>query len=412
MIPQRPSPPLLSLLVAATLIVHGEAPKPGEATAAKPAKALASPIGLSTEDWAYSRGDSAMRGLSPTRLQFPLKLLWQKQLTEKPKGQAEMLLSSAVVRSGKVYLGAKDGGFHCLQLADGLPLWSHRAQGAFDGSAALAGNLVVAGCQDGFVYAWNADSGKLAWKFETQAEIHASANVWTDGKTSELRILIGSYDYKVYCLNAADGKKIWEAETGYYINGGVAIDEDKVVFGGCDSVLHVHDASSGRELRQIEVGAYIGNNVAISDGVVYVSHYGNRVAAYSINDGAKIWEYGEREFEFYAAPTVGLNRILCGGRDKRFHAIDRRSGSRLWEFRCRDRIDSSAVLCGAHSAVFGSDDGHLYALDIDQGEELWQYEIGAPIKSSPAVAGGRVLVGADDGILYCFGSPATADKTK
>ena len=37
------------------------------------------------------------------------------------------------------------------------------------------------------------------------------------------------------------------------------------------------------------------------------------------------------------------------------------------------------------------------------GKALWSYEIGEPIESSPAVAGGRVVVGGNDGGVYCFG---------
>jgi outer membrane protein assembly factor BamB len=365
-----------------------------------------------TGEWVHSRGNEAMTGLSPVELRFPLELAWQHQMMEKPKGQAEMLVSSAVVRAGKVYAGCKDGKFQCLNLTNGEKIWEVEAKGAFDGAAAFAGDLVVVGCQDGFVYAWNSDSGKEAWKYETDAEIHAAANVWTDPKTQIQKILIGSYDYKVYCLDAKTGKQDWAAETGYYINGGSAVGDGMVVFGGCDSVMHVHDVTTGKEVRQIEVGSYIGNNVAISDGVIYVSHYGNRVGAYSLNDGAKIWEYGEREFEFYAAPAIWEKTVFCGGRDKRFHAIDRTTGKALWEFRCRDRIDSSAVICAGKVALFGSDDGYLYALDVKDGKEVWQNEIGAPIKASPAVAGEYVIVGADDGSLYAFKSAVTPAATK
>lgn len=360
-------------------------------------------------EWIHSRGNEAMTGLSPVELRFPLELAWQHQMMTKPKGQAEMLVSSAVVRAGKVYAGCKDGQFRCLDLKTGEKKWEAVGKGAFDGAAAFAGELVVAGCQDGFVYAWNADTGKEVWKYETDAEIHAAANVWTDPKTQEQKILIGSYDYKVYCLDAKTGKQVWAAETGYYINGGSAVGDGMVVFGGCDSVLHVHDVITGKEVRQIEVGSYIGNNVAIADGVIYVSHYGNRVGAYSLTDGAKIWEYGEREFEFYAAPAIWEKTVFCGGRDKRFHAIDRTTGAQRWEFRSRDRIDSSAVICAGKVALFGSDDGYLYALDVATGKEAWQYEIGAPVKTSPAVAGDYVIVGADDGVLYAFKSAAASN---
>jgi eukaryotic-like serine/threonine-protein kinase len=359
-------------------------------------------------DWIHSRGSESMTGLSPIELRFPLELAWQHSMMEKPKGQSEMLVSSAVVRSGKVYVGCKDGQFRCLDLAKGDKLWQAEGKGAFDGAAAFAGDLVIAGCQDGFVYAWNADTGKEVWKYETDAEIHAAANVWTDPATQVQKVLIGSYDYNVYCLDAKTGKKDWAAETGYYINGGSAIGDGMVVFGGCDSVLHLHDVKTGKEARQIEVGSYIGNNVAIADGVIYVSHYGNRVGAYSMADGAKVWEYGEREFEFYAAPAIWEKSVFCGGRDKRFHAIDRTTGEKLWEFRSRDRIDSSAVICAGKAALFGSDDGYLYALDVKDGKELWQYEVGAPIKTSPAIAGDYVIVGADDGNVYCFKSAPAA----
>ena len=91
-----------------------------------------------------------------------------------------------------------------------------------------------------------------------------------------------------------------------------------------------------------------------------------------------------------------------GGRDKRFHAIDRVTGAQLWEFRARDRIDSSAVICAGKVAIFGCDDGYIYALDLKTGKEVWHNEIGAPVKTSGAIAGDYVIFGADDGVLYVF----------
>ena len=106
------------------------------------------------------------------------------------------------------------------------------------------------------MYAWNAETGKEAWKFETEAEIHAAANVWTDPETKTQHIIIGSYDYNVYSLDAKTGKKEWAAETGYYINGGAAVGDGKVVFGGCDSVLHVPDWKTGKEEKHCSLYTY------------------------------------------------------------------------------------------------------------------------------------------------------------
>lgn len=358
-------------------------------------------------DWIYSRGNPEMTGVSPGELRLPLELAWQYKSMDLPKGQSEMLVSSAVVRNGKVYAGNKDSKFFCLDLATGKPLWTATVnKAAFDGAAGFSGDLVIAGSTDCFVYAWNAETGKEAWKFETMGEVHAAVNVWKDPASGKDRVFIGSHDNMLYCLDAATGQKLWEAETGNYVNGGSAIADGKVVFGGCDAILHVHDAATGKELKQVEVGNYIGNNVAIASGIAYVTHYGNRVGAYDLTTATKVWEYGEREFEYYAAVALHDKYVIAGGRDKRIHGIDRATGKGLWEFRCKDRVDSSPLICAGKTVIVGSDDGFVYALNLEDGKEQWKYEIGAPVRTSAAVAGDYILFGADDGVLYCFKNAA------
>jgi eukaryotic-like serine/threonine-protein kinase len=355
-------------------------------------------------DWPYTRANAQMTGVSSVQIHPPLTSAWTFKTVKDLKGRPEMMLSSPVVKSGRVYIGNKDGDFFCLDLQTGKELWKASApKGGFEGAAGFSGDLVIAGSIDGFIYAWNAATGAPVWKFETEGEVHAASNIWKDPASGQERVFIGSHDYKLYCLDPKDGKKVWDAETGYYINGGSAVSVDgKITFGGCDAVLHVHDALTGKEVKQIEVGAYIGNNVAIADGVAYVSHYGNRVGAYSLADGRRIWEYGERDFEYYAAPAIWDKIVVVGGRDKRLHGIDRVTGKGLWEFKARDRIDSSAVICAGQIAVFGADDGYLYAVEIKEGHQVWQYEVGAPIKTSPAIAGDMIIVGADDAVVYAF----------
>jgi eukaryotic-like serine/threonine-protein kinase len=357
-------------------------------------------------DWVFTRGNPEMTGISLAQLKLPLEQVWEFRTMPVEKARGDMLVSSAVVRAGKVYFGNKEGDFYCLELETGKQLWKVSApKGSFDGAAAFSGDLVIAGSTDVHVYAWNADTGKEVWKYETEGEIHAAANVWRDPATQQERLFIGSYDYKLYCLEPQTGKLIWSAETGYYINGGSAVSkEGKIVFGGCDSVLHVHDAATGKEEKQIEIGAYIGNNVALDEGNAYVAHYGNRVGAYSLAAGVKLWEYGDRDFEYYAAPAVTEQWVIAAGRDKRLHGLDRATGKQQWEYRCRDQIDSSPLICGNELVLFGCDDGCIYGIQLADGKELWKAEIGAAVKASPAVAGPWLIIGADDGVLYAYRS--------
>ena len=56
--------------------------------------------------------------------------------------------------------------------------------------------------------------------------------------------------------------------------------------------------------------------------------------------------------------------------------------------------------------IVNSNDERLYVIALKDGRELWNYEIGQPVASSPAVLEGKIIVGSEDGRVYCFGAPA------
>ena len=359
-----------------------------------------------SQDWPKARGGEAMTGVSPAKLNFPLELAWSFSAGDKAK--REGVIAEPLVQAGKVYVGSQSGRFYCVDLATGKEVWKVEKEGFFEGHAGLSGDLVIVGCGDGFVYGFNKADGKEVWKYETDGEVHAGVNIWT-GADSKARALVGSYDNKLYCLDAATGTKLWEYETANYVNGGAAVFDNQTAFGGCDGTLYILDMVTGKEVKKIEIGAYIGNNIAVDKGVAYITHYGNRVVAYALADGAKLWEYGDREFPYYAAPAVTEGWVVAAGRDKRVRGLERQKGEEKWVFRTRGDVDSSPLICGGEHVLFGSNDGFFYAATLSKGEEVWRYEVGAPVKTAPAVAGDFVLVGADDGNIYCFKNGKAAE---
>lgn len=350
-------------------------------------------------DWPLVRGDAAMTGRSATRLVLPLQFGWSTGIGDKAK--KEGVVATPITHGGRVYVGAQNGRFACLELETGKIVWQVEKKGFFEGAAAVADGLVIAGCGDSFIYAWKAADGKEAWKFETGGEVHAGMNLWKDAKGGVFA-LVGSYDNRLYSLDALTGKKAWDFETSNYINGAVAIYDGQVAFGGCDGMLYLLDIRTGKEIRKIEVNSYMGNNIAADQGAAYVAHYGNKVAAFSLADTRQLWEFGDRDFPYYAAPAVSGNWVIAGSRDKRVYGIDRAKGEQKWVFRTRGDVDSSPVICADKHVIFGSNDGFLYAANLADGAEVWRYEIGAPVKAAPAVAGDWILVGSDDGGVHAF----------
>ena len=164
------------------------------------------------------------------------------------------------------------------------------------------------------------------------------------------------------------------------------------------------DAANGNETRALEIDAYIAGTVASEKGVAYFGHYGEAFVAIDTTTGKKKWEYQWREFPYFAAPAIGSDRVVFGGRDKHVHCVDKSTGASLWRFATRGRVDSSPVIVG-NRVVVGSDDGRLYLVDLDSGKKIWSYELGKAIQSSPAVSNGWVYIGCEDGSLYAFGPP-------
>jgi outer membrane protein assembly factor BamB len=42
-------------------------------------------------------------------------------------------------------------------------------------------------------------------------------------------------------------------------------------------------------------------------------------------------------------------------------------------------------------------------LDFYSGAKVWEFDAGAALSASPAIASGRIVIGSQDGRLYCFG---------
>src|SRR5215213_9493092 len=101
------------------------------------------------QDWPMARGNAEMTGTTPVALHFPLELAWNFKTSDK---RGEGVVATPVVKGGKVFIGGQGGRFYCLDLATGKEVWKVEKKGFFEGHAAFAGDLVIAGCGDAFVY--------------------------------------------------------------------------------------------------------------------------------------------------------------------------------------------------------------------------------------------------------------------
>jgi len=346
--------------------------------------------------WPIFRGDNNLSGFTSEQLPDNPALLWTFD-------SGSEIVSSAVMDSASVFIGALDGKMYSLNIQDGQKKWEFDSGDEIEASALLVKNTIYFGNLTGDFFAINSTDAKLLWKGSLKSAIHGSANCerLEDGR---LLILVGGYNNKMHCFDAEKGTLLWAFETDGYINGAPAVYENKAAFGGCDEKLHVLSVTDGEKAAVINAGSYVPGSPALLGGTAYLGHFNNEVMSININTEQINWKFkdGKNKGPFFSSPAVSKDRLVIGSRNGLIYCLDRTSGKKIWTFRTQDEVDSSPVI--AHDKVIsGSADGRLYILDLESGEKIWHYEIGAEIIGCPAVSAGMIIIGADDGRLYAFG---------
>lgn len=355
---------------------------------------LIHPIGqsqASSGDWLSFRGNPQLTGVATGELPEDLELLWIFE-TE------DAIESTAAIAAGTVYVGSLDGYLYAINLENGGLKWKYQVSGEIKSSPTVFGNVVYFGDGMGVFHAVDAETGESRWTFEAEAEIISSANVAQD------RLLFGSYDQFLYCLSAEDGSLVWKFETEGYVHGTPAIVNGAVVVSGCDGYLRLINIADGVEQQKIALGDYVAASPAILNNRAYAGTFGNQVLCAGLEGSEILWwyEHPERHFPFYASAAVTADIVVIGGRDKMVHALQSQTGQPLWTYPAKSRVDSSPVIVGER-VFFGTIGGEFVALNLDSGEKVWDFVIGAAIIASPSVVTGKLVIGADDGRIYCFG---------
>lgn len=204
------------------------------------------------------------------------------------------VISSPVVSGDTVYVGSTDHMLYAIGREAGTVKWKFETGSRVTSSPAVWNGLVYFASYDGFFYAVDTATGKRKWKFQTGGErrfrakrIHGSQPVaetmpdpfdfyLSSPVVSGGAVYFGSGDGNVYALDAVSGALQWKFPTGDVVHASPAIADGVVFLGSWDSYLYAIDAATGKEKWRFKTGKdpEIHNQVglqaspAVVDGVV------------------------------------------------------------------------------------------------------------------------------------------------
>ncbi|MDB5259782.1 MAG: hypothetical protein JWN37_13 [Candidatus Nomurabacteria bacterium] len=210
--------------------------------------------------------------------------------------------------SGIVFIGLefglieKKGGVVAIDINSGKEKWKYYSmlgQTHASPSYNKKYNMVICGCNDGFIYSFNAESGEVLWKFKTKGEIKYGAifnesmgqviiasldggvyilsvkygslyyrfegmfGFYSTPVLTDNKIIIGCLDKKVYCFNIITKETEWQFETGGRVFSSPIIDGESVFVGSNDGVLYELDIKTGVKVSIVRLTERIVNKIEI-----------------------------------------------------------------------------------------------------------------------------------------------------
>jgi len=356
---------------------------------------IALSIGIDCQAQSMFRGDATHSGVSASAAPRQFHRVKWKFAT------GDRIVSSPVQDGNVIYFGGDDGNVYAVDAATGHLIWKRSTGGPVPATPAVVDGTVYIGSYDGKFYALNAKTGAVKWKFATEGErrfeakglnswqpknqtfadpfdIYLSSPVAADGN-----VYFGSGDGNLYALNAASGELRWKFKTGDVVHSSPAIANGVVYFGSWDSYFYAIDAGTGKEKWRFHGGEdpmshnQVGfeSSPAVVDGVVYTGCRDSNLYALDAATGKEKWRVFNDLSWVITSPAVLKDKVFFGTSDSSlYRVVEAATGKEAVKQKGKAYLFSSPVVAG-DIVLIGVLNGTLEARDVKTGELVWEYQV-------------------------------------
>ena len=311
------------------------------------------------------------------------------------------IVSSPVIQGKTIYFGSDDGNIYALDAESGRQMWKFVTKGAVSSTPAVANGVVYATSYDGRLYALNSETGATKWKFTTEGERRFEAKglhgmqprnqtiadpfdiYLSSPVVAQNTVYFGSGDGNLYAVDAVSGELKWKFKTGDVVHASPAYSDGLIYFGSWDSYFYAVDAANGKEIWRFHGGEdpLIHNQVgfqsspAVVNGVVYTGCRDSNVYALDAATGKEKWRSNNELSWVNSSPAVVQGKVFFATCDSSlFKIVDAATGKELVRQQDKAYMFSSPAVVG-NTVLIGVVNGTLEARDVKTGDLLWDYEV-------------------------------------
>lgn len=398
------------LVGGAGVVAHAQTTPPSTPpSAAAPAVAGSAPADASATVY---RGGVGRTGFAAQDATPPLSVAWQNTVAPLNGNQ-----STPVTDNGTVFFGT-NGAVYAMNASDGSIKWTYPTAAAlanpdvahpgfFDCPATVADGKVYIGNDDGKLYAFDENTGALAWQVTTGGIVR-SAPVVSDGV-----IYFGSGDSKLYAIREDNQQPVWGGEfrSSGQISTPAAISASDVFFVDGNDTLFCAALASGRLVWSLKFGDNIADSPPVlANGVVVV---GSQRDLYGIapSVGSTRWHLTlPASLTAQIAVSGDGSMIYAATSDDDIVAINTH-GQVQWTAPLGSDTTIAPVVTN-NSVVAITKSGIVRLLDASTGQVRWSYPLssvaaprrgrGTNISAAPLVTAGVIYTLSDNGTLTAF----------
>lgn len=129
---------------------------------------------------------------------------WAKNLDKVySTGNLPIALNSPLVHNGIVYIGNNNGYMQAYELQTGKLIWSKKDSGSYHAAPVVWKEAIVYGTTEGRVYARHLLTGKALYQVDLDASVESQGVIYKD------RIFFHLRNHKLFALDVSTGKILW-----------------------------------------------------------------------------------------------------------------------------------------------------------------------------------------------------------
>lgn len=355
------------------------------------------------------RGNSRHTGTyDVNEINFPASEKW------KYFNSSKGIYSSPAVANGFVYFGSHDRFLYALDAESGQVGWRFETASSILSAPLVSDGTVFFGSMDGLFYALDAETGAKKWAYKTASSPNPPIDprfpdhgISSSAVISDGIVYFGTFGGYLYALNSITGEKLWEFKTDSEIKQSPAVSNGVIFYSSLPN-LYALDSKTGQSKWTNEIQNGLGATPVIANGLVLYDD-GVRLLAYSSDTGKQLWDMEvDLEGGLDSGPSVKDGVAFLGDRNG-FYALDVMTGQKKWENTSIQPASTGIPPSIAGNSVYFIDlQANIDVLDVQSGELKGRHKFQDDFEqywmtpTTMALANGVIYVGSMDGNLYAI----------